>query len=408
MRGLTFRAGTVGLVMVAAGSMPALAQRAVQVPSADVVAAPSAPSALPPPGMENALVWGGEFATHFQAEVAKPTGTSAKGTVFNDSNLDLYANYSTWLSLYSTVRLERNRNDNINDYFPDRNTAFRSEGVTMRQLFAAVRPTGDLTVYGGKIHPNFGWAFNAAPGNFYNFGSDYEQDERIGFGVEYRLPELFGLMNARLTLETFYLDTSLLSTSLLSQPQLSDPTADRLRRYTRDQFGPSNTGSFDSWTAALRGGQPGTGLTYQVSFTEQGTADPTGKTEYGGSVGLLYDPSGGNGIPLGKRLGVTPFIEYAQFRNFQGVANQDARYLIGGLTFKYVRWEVALAGGLRKWSNAPQDDGSLADVLDRQANLSVNYAITPSLTVGAGVNYVNVAGRGSWAAGPSLSYNIAF
>ena len=95
----------------------------------------------------------------------------------------------------------------------------------MRQLFAALRPTSTLTLYGGKIHPNFGWAYANVPGNFYNFASDYEEAERIGFGVEYWLPAEFGLDNARVSLETHYLDTTLLSTSLLSQPRVPISTS---------------------------------------------------------------------------------------------------------------------------------------------------------------------------------------
>jgi len=402
----------VGLALLAAVlPVPALAQRAVQTPSASV----AGPTTPPPPGMENAIVWGGDLASHLQAELssAGPTahGNSPKAAAFDDSDGNLYANYSNWLSLYGNLHLERNRNDNSDDYFPKSNTFFRSEGLTMRQLFAAIRPQDDLTVYGGKIHPNFGSAFESMPGNFYNFASDYEQSERIGLGIEYRLPPSFGLENARVSLETHYLDTSLLSTSLLSHPSAFDPNADRAWRYRPYQFGAGNTGSLDNWTLALRGGRPETGLTYQLSFEGQATNDPAGKTETGGSLGLMYDPGGGDGISLGHRLGVIPFVEYAQFSNFGGTADQKERYLTGGLAFHYVRWELDAAFGLRKNDNVPQNDGSLANSLDRQENLSLNYMISPypQITAGVGVNHINVAGQGSsWTGGPSLSYQVSF
>jgi hypothetical protein len=276
-----FWAGVAGAALLcAAGSHDAAAQRAVESPSSEVGGAVS--TTPPPPGFPvSQFVYGGDFQTHLQGEITKPDNSSAKGTVFDDSDLELYGNYSTWLSLYSDVHLERNRNDNANDYFPDSNTFFRSGGLTLRQLFAMVRPIADWSVYGGKIHPAFGSAWEVEPGNFYNFASDYEQTERIGFGVQYRLPDAVGLRNARLSVETFFLDTSILSNSLISRPSLDDPTADRLRRYTRDQFGPSNTGGFSSYTIALRGGQPSRGLTYQLSFTQEATDDPAGKRETG-------------------------------------------------------------------------------------------------------------------------------
>ena len=381
---------------------PAFAQRAVQMPSASV-AAPASPAES-----ENNFVFGGTFETHLQGDITKRSDQGTKVSAFDDSNIDLYANYSSWLSLYGDVKLERQRDDNDDSYFAKSNAFFRSEGVTMRQLFAAVRPTDDLAVYGGKIHPNFGMAWDAMPGNFYNFASDYEQDERIGFGVEYRLPDSFGLLNGRVSFESYYLDTSVLSNSLLSRPGLYDDTA-RPRRYTREQLGPSNTGKLDSWTASLRGGRPETGLTYQISYSEQATADPTGKTERDASIGMMYDPGGGDGIPLGRRLGVIPFIEYAQSDNFGNTPDQKERYLLGGLALHYVRWELDVAGGLRRNSHVPGDDGNPTDSLDRQANVSLGYAVTPSLNVGVGVNHVNVSGSGgSWTGGPSLSYETAF
>ena len=395
-----FWAGVAGAALLAAtGPRDAAAQRAVETPSSEVGGAVT--TTPPPPGFPvSPFVYGGEFQTHLQGEITKPDRSSAKGTIFDDSDLDLYANYSTWLSLYSDVHLERNRNDNANDYFPDSNAFFRSEGLTLRQLFAMVRPIADWSVYGGKIHPAFGSAWEIEPGNFYNFAADYEQTERIGFGVQYRLPDAIGLRNARLSVETFFLDTSILSNSLISRPSLDDPTADRLRRYTRDQFGPSNTGDFSSYTIALRGGQPSRGLTYQLSFTQEATDDPTGKKETGESIGISYDPTG-DGIPLSPRLGVTPFLEYAHFNNFAGIADLERHYLLGGLTFTRVRWQLVLAAGLRKSLGIAHDT-------DHQENISLNYTVTPHVTVGGGLNYIRVAGTGSWTFGPSLNFHIAF
>ncbi|HEU0118560.1 MAG TPA: hypothetical protein VFR09_08000, partial [Alphaproteobacteria bacterium] len=92
----------------------------------------------------NNIVWGGEFNTHLQAEMNKPANTDAKGNLYDDSDLTMFANYSSWLSVNSDMKLERNRNDNLNDYYPDRNTVFRSEGLTLRQLYLTVRPVENL------------------------------------------------------------------------------------------------------------------------------------------------------------------------------------------------------------------------------------------------------------------------
>lgn len=414
------RAGAGLIVLVAAGE-EALAQRAVQTPSSEFAAAGT--SAPPPPGMASGpcgtqIVCGGELTTQLQAIVSNTGGT--KGAVSDDSNLDLFANYGDWLSLYSTVKLERQRNDNLDSFYPASNAFFRSEGLTLRQLFAAVRPLTGLTVYGGKIHPNFGSAYEQTPGNFYNFGTDYEQDERIGVGAEYALPEAIG-RRMRLSFESFFLDTSMLSQSLLSRPNTDDPDPTvRPFRYASTAFGPSNTGTLSSFTAALRGGEPERGLTYQLSFTKEATTDPTGKVELGESIGASYDPSG-DGIPLGDRLGLRPFAEYAHFNNFQNNPDLERHYLIGGLQFNYVRWQLSLAGGLRRTDDPASAAGqpftnALATqenhAWGHQENISLNYglpfAISYDLTVGCGLNHTVIAGRESWAFGPNATFAIKF
>ncbi|HYZ23341.1 MAG TPA: hypothetical protein VE690_14415, partial [Rhodopila sp.] len=272
-------------------------------------------------------------------------------TLFDDTDVELFANYRSWLSLNADIKLERTRFDNLDSYFPNNNKFVADEGLTLRQLYMTLRPAEGLSVYGGKIHPNFGSAYSAEPGIFYNFGTDYEQDERIGFGLEYRLPGWLSRFNTRVSLETFYLDTTFLSTSLLSYLRLNDPFGGRPGRYERSQFGPSNAGTFDSFTAAIRTGIPEQGLSGQLSFTQEATADPLGRTERGISIGATYDPTG-DGIPLTGRLGVTPYLEYAHFDNFGGEAGLRRDYAIGGLTFTDSRWQAILAGGIRHNSGA--------------------------------------------------------
>ena len=383
------------------------AQRATSTPSAEgaeaAQAAPPPPPGFPAP-LGNDIVYGGELQTHLEGDAAIVTRQPTRVSVFNDSDLEGFVNYKGWASLNAEAKLERNRFDNLDSYYPDRNSAFRSEGLTLRQLYATVRPIEGLSVYGGKIHPNFASAYNDEPGQFYNFGTDYEQDERIGFGIEYALPfrgpPLLGLDSVRVTGETFFLDTSVLSNSLLSRPGSDDPTATRLRRNFRSQLGPSNTGSFDSGTVSLRGGRGERGLRWQVSVTREGTNDPTARPEYGVSASASYDPSG-DGIPITSRLGVTPFLEYTHFNNYLNATGLERHYAVGGLAFTYARWTVNLAAGLRH--NAGAANGN-----DHQENISVTYELVPRLLVGGGINFVNIGGRESRVLSPSLSYTRAF
>lgn len=401
------RAAALAVAAILLAHGPARAQRAASTPSLEG-AETAATIPPPPPGFPAPLggdiVYGGEAQTHLEGDLVSSSSSKTHVSLFDDTDLTGFANLRGWASLNAEAKLERNRNDNNDSFYPDRNAAFRSEGVTMRQLYATVRPTNGLSVYGGKIHPGFGSAYEAAPGQFYNFGNDYEQDERIGLGVGYALPalgpDLLGLDNMRLTAETFYLDTSVLSRSFLSTPSLDDPTANRLRRYARDQFGPSNTGGLDSFTVSLRGGRPARGLAWQLSVTREATDMPGGRTETGESIGASYDP-GGDGIPLGPRLGVTPFLEYAHFSNFEGIAGLERHYAVGGLAFTHGRWIVNAAAGLR-------NSGGAATGTDHQENISFTYEVIPRFLIGGGVNFININGQSSRTLAPSLSYTRAF
>lgn len=403
-----FKAFGVAAMIAAIAAAPAYAQRAASSPTAEGAEAASA-APPPPPGFPAPLgpdiVYGGEVDTHLQGELTSPSGRKSRVSVFDDTDLTLFANYKGWLSLNSDIKLERNRNDNLDSYYPDRNAAFRSEGLTLRQLYTTVRPADGLTVYAGKIHPNFGSAYEQAPGIFYNFGTDYEQDERVGGGIQYLIPvrlgpAMLGLQDVRATAEVFFLDTSVLSNSLFSRPGLDDPTASRLRRYSRDQYGPSNTGRPDSFTVSLRGGRPERGLFWQASVTRETTADPAGRTEFGQSIGASFDPNG-DGIPIADRLGVTPFLEYAHFTNFAGIAGLERHYAVGGLAFTRARWSVNFAAGLRRSSGA-------ATGTDHQENVSVTYEVLPRLLIGGGFNFASVGGKASRTLAPSLSYVRAF
>ena len=392
------------VALAVAGIAPAWAQRAQEAPTADTGVAPVNVTPPPPPGFPGYtgdLVYGGEIQTHLQGQITHSSvAGGVKSEVFDDAQLAEFANYKSWLSLNGVTQLERNRQDNLQDYYPDRNEFFRSEGLTQRQLYLTVRPTPDIAAYGGKIHPAFGSAYEQAPGIFYNFGSDYEQDERVGFGGQVRLPQWL-LPNARLSLETFFLDTSVLSHSLLSEPGLNDPVASRFKRYARSLYGPSNTGSLDSYTLALRGGTAEQGLLYQVSLTQEATDMPGGRTEYGESIGASYDPTG-DGWPITPRLGVVPFAEYTHFDNYGGIAKLNRHYVVAGLTFVYGKWNFIGAGGIRK------STGGVSQDFDHQENVSFTYEVIPRLLIGAGYNFANIAAKSSNTLAPSLSYTLAF
>jgi hypothetical protein len=357
----------------------------------------------PPPTTELfglPVTYGGQLDAKLQGEFSAPNRAKSRVTVFSDAELQLYVNHGEWFSLNSDIKLERNRRDNINSYFPDRDSAFRSDTLTLRQLYATFRPVDALDLYAGKIHPKFGSAYAQLPGYFYNFATDYEQDERIGGGVQYHFGDAGPVKDLRIGIETYFLDTSDLSSTLPRGPAIGDPTADRYYKYTRGQFGPSNTGSFSSFNAYIQGGRKGQGLAWQASVTREATADPAGDTEFGQSVSASYDPTG-DGIPLTPRIGLTPFVEYAHFTNFAGIKSLERHYLLGGATIGFAKWELAATASLR-------DSRGIAAGTDHQQNISLTYEIIDGFKLGAGINHVTLAGKHSWTLAPAIAYSTSF
>jgi len=346
------------------------------------------------------FTFGGAFSSRFIADFYRPDGGKFHAGLSNDSELQIYANYQSWLSVNADLKLERNRDVNLNSYYPDRHAIFRSEGLTLRQLYLTLRPADDLAFHVGKIHPDFGASWSWQPGIFYGFGTDFEQDERIGLGAEWRANGTGG--EYKISAQVFYLDTTVLSNSVFSRPSPKDPVADRLRRYTRAQFGPSNTGSLNSVTIALDGQHipllPG--VQYHLAYTHQATDEPGARAENGVSLAAKIDPTG-SGIPLTSRLGLVPFVEYAYLANFGTIAGLTRTYLLGGASLMNGDWGLHAAAGARI-------NSGVASGTDYQVNLSATYDLGGGLQVGAGINHLRLEGRHSTGFAPMLSYRRTF
>jgi hypothetical protein len=258
-------------------------------------------------------------------------------------------------------------------------------------------------VYGGKIHPNFGNAFDETPGIFYNFGTECEQDERIGLGIEQRFD---WLGRAKLSVEAFFLDTTVLSNSVFTRPAFDDVHADRVKKFSRSDGGPSNTSDLQSFTVALAGyGIPGIEpLNYQLSVTHEGVARDGERAENGGAATASWK------MRITPRIELTPYIEYTHFSNFGGTAGLTRDYVIAGAAAGWRRWTLSLASGFRHSREVESDAGITPGRWDKQVNLSLAYEFRdlPGLSVGAGVNRIHLDDRTSNTAAVMTKYEFAF
>jgi hypothetical protein len=381
-----------------------------------------APQATQKPAVDSfPVTFAADGDTHLQFEATKPDDTSTKGTVFDETNLFGHVSYADWLTLTAQLNYENARFNDTDDFYPDRSSFLRSEALTLRQLYAEARPfDADVALYAGKFHAHFGSAWgDAMPGIFNNFGADYEQEERDGGGVEWGLPESVApvLGNARLYVETFFLDNGPLSHSLLSRPSANDQFVARPGVLRLADGGAANTGDFSSATVALQGhklfGIKGT--QYQISYTHEGvglTGDrtPAGavpeKTENGVSAGLSYKQSIAPGVTM------IPFVEYTHFNDFNGQNSLTADYYIAAVeTDLGAKWEVDTTAGFRH----DADGINRTDATDIQENIDLQYKVLDSLLVGIGLNHINanrsnnpaqVQYKGSETIGVSLSYDF--
>ena len=147
----------LGALTVLCGLQKAVAQRATSAPSAETgLAAETAPPPPPGfPGSTSALVFGGSLTTHLQGEWTNPQGGKSYSTVFDDTDIQLFANYQNWLSLNSDIKLERNQFANLQSYYPAANNFLRNEGLTARQLYVTIRPLGRIIDLRWQDPPKF-------------------------------------------------------------------------------------------------------------------------------------------------------------------------------------------------------------------------------------------------------------
>jgi hypothetical protein len=238
--------------------------------------------------------------------------------------------------------------------------------------------------FGGKFAPNFGLAWDTAPGVYgTDFAEDYEFAENIGFGG--------GLVYASdsvgthtVSASTFFQDYSILSDSAIT----------RRGRTRVGDGGVGNTGDFASFAVSVDGAEIpfAPGFAYHAAFIQRGK----GKGDTEDEKGLVF--SGSYTVEL-QGVTVTPLVEYAHFFDADGVNDQERGFLTTAVQLEWQSWNLALSRTSRD-TNRPND----SDIDDALYQVSAGYSFDFGLTADVGWKIADEEGVESQTIGFLLTY----
>lgn len=323
------------------------------------------------------IVFGGVVESRLKSDQTLNTVNGVKkfNNTFGEIESDVYGNFGKYFSINSHFTLEQVREIS-------KNSAFRGEGLYVEQLYGTIN-LDPVRVYGGKIHPHFGRAWDINPGLYgTDFAEDYELVEKDGVGVSLDF-HAFGTHT--LYAETFFQDTSFLSNSVLSRPKITDPDVIRPKRLKESDGGISNTGQLNNFSFALEGSKLANieGLGYALGYARQRGSEAGGELNETSFVAGLYWE-----VPLGARMTLTPLVEYVRQLHRQGT-DQNVNYFTVGASLALPKgWEINGYGTIRDQTGS----ATLPNSTDHLLGVSVLYDLSATLLA-------DIARRTPWARG---------
>lgn len=269
---------------------------------------------------------------------------------------------------------------------PDRgeDEAFENQALYVKTLTANYE-TGPFALYAGKFTPNFGRAWDIAPGIYGDrFAKNYEFAERWGAGGSVAFD---GTPAGELALSA--------SIFMTDRTALSDSWITRRGRAKQTDGGPGNTDSPRSFAMALDGGNlPALdSLSYHLGYIQQAKGE--------GDTGTLRGLVAGAQVtlPIAGALAATPLLEWAGFDNFNGARGADRTVWTAAVQFDYGPWQVVTAYAKRDISGP---DG--LEEGDRSLQISGGYNFANGLLAEIGWWRVEEAGESADMIGMRLSY----
>lgn len=275
----------------------------------------------------------------------------------------------------------------VKDPGPQDDRYFEDHGFYLEEI--VVQYDADwIFGFGGKFAPNFGLAWDTAPGVYgSDFAEDYEFSENIGFGG--------GLVYASeavgthtVAASTFFQDYSILSDSAITS---------RGRTRTSDG-GVGNTGDLSSFAVSLDGAELpfAPGFAYHTAFILRGKGMGDAEDE----KGVVF--SGNYTFDL-QGVTVTPLIEYAHFFDADGVTDQERAFLTTAVSVEWRNWNLALSRTGRD-TDRPND----SDFDDALYQVSAGYSFDFGLTADVGWKIAEEEGVESQTIGVLLTYSRDF
>lgn len=303
------------------------------------------------------VVWGGTLLLTLQTDqtLNSAGGVEPFNNTYTEPEFEGFVNLGEHFSLNTLVKMEQVRS-------VTESSAFRAEGAYVEQLYGTVR-FNPVEIYGGKIHPRFGVAWDATPGLYgTDFAEDYELTEKIGVGGAVTV-DIAG--SHRLSVESFFNDTSFLSNSLFSRPSITDSDVLRPGRARRSDGGAGNTGGLDNFAVSLNGDNIPQlkGFGYNLGWSRQEAGADGELNENALVAGFAW------AYPLTSRITLVPMFEYAHVSH-QGGADVTADYFTVGIGAELGQgWSASAHATVR-----PIDDRAAGDeYTDHLAGFSVGY-----------------------------------
>lgn len=372
------------------------------------------------------IIFGGEIQTTLELDVnGRRRASRAAGDAFTESLAAAYLLLPFGFALNGVLRLEQT--DRAAD---GRGSLFRDQSLWADELYLTWS-RGVVDLFGGKIHPRFGSAWDRGPGLYgTDFGREYELTEKLGVGARLWASDLLGLTRAigshNLQAEVFQADRSILSASgfnprwavtrAASDPETGEAVTrtDWRWRNRRATGGPDNADFAGGAVVSLAGygipmprGQAGYTASWSARRPGQDAVDAgRAGTERAFSLGAFWT------IPLPQRLTGAPFVEYTRQDQAGGFREARREWLTAGFDLRRAPWTLSYAF----LANRAEDraEATRATRTQNTASLSYDlYFIVPwpilrSASVTAGWRRLREAGESANDFGGLLGWSWKF